>query len=281
MELGRISNLPTCVSNVTAGYCLGGGNPIQTPVTFLAVLMATCLLYLSGMILNDLVDQKVDSFERPDRPLPSQRISRDEAWLWYTGLSSVSMILLSIHAPKSIPCALILCAMIALYNFTHQFSRTAPWLMGACRGMVYLLAAVAAGWSFGNAIPVKFFSLNLFFYIGLLTFIAKNELSEIPSFQQIMSLSIISTAFMLPLFIYGPQNIIFESALVGVAWIVFHLIKLKKNSFTPGLVVGRLIAGISLLDAVALAFVGSMSGVLLAWICFLGTLAGQRKIRGT
>src|SRR6185312_166078 len=42
---------------------------------FAMLVATTCLLYLSGMVLNDVFDAEVDAVERPERPISSGRIS--------------------------------------------------------------------------------------------------------------------------------------------------------------------------------------------------------------
>ena len=79
LELSRISNLPTCFTNVLVGVAIGAG-PGALPWGRAALLSgAIGLMYVSGMALNDVVDVERDRGQRPDRPIPSGRISRAAA----------------------------------------------------------------------------------------------------------------------------------------------------------------------------------------------------------
>jgi len=55
----------------------------------------------------------------------------------------------------------------------------------------------------------------------------------------------------------------------------------RARQRSVGRAIGYLIAGIALLDALALAIAGSVVGVVLALIAFGSTLFFQRYIRGT
>src|SRR5687768_6342548 len=72
LELGRVSNLPTVWSNVLAGVVVSSGLP---GIPTLAVALAGSLFYTGGMFLNDAFDAEVDARERPERPIPSGRVS--------------------------------------------------------------------------------------------------------------------------------------------------------------------------------------------------------------
>jgi len=74
--LTRISNLPTCWTNVLTGCAIGSiaaSEPVAIlPVVVLSIIVS--LFYMAGMALNDLVDVKIDKEQRPDRPIASGRI---------------------------------------------------------------------------------------------------------------------------------------------------------------------------------------------------------------
>ena len=78
LELMRLSNAPTVVSNVLVGAAAGAlvhAGPAPLPVTALVqVLVGALLAYWAGMILNDAFDARVDATERPFRPIPSGRV---------------------------------------------------------------------------------------------------------------------------------------------------------------------------------------------------------------
>src|SRR4051794_40806202 len=74
LQLLRLPNVFTAAADVTMGFLVTqrGLEPVQD---FAMLVAASCLLYLSGMVLNDVFDAGVDAVERPERPIPSGRIS--------------------------------------------------------------------------------------------------------------------------------------------------------------------------------------------------------------
>jgi 4-hydroxybenzoate polyprenyltransferase len=75
----RISNAPTVVSQVFAGAAVGWyALPFGTAIPLgplVLVVVGVLMSYLAGMVLNDVCDARVDAAERPERPIPSGRVS--------------------------------------------------------------------------------------------------------------------------------------------------------------------------------------------------------------
>jgi 4-hydroxybenzoate polyprenyltransferase len=141
----RLSNLPTVVSNCLAGAALGGwaaargaGYPWSRVAGTAA---AVGLMYVAGMILNDVCDLAVDRIERPARALPSGRITRQHALAVGVLCLLTGMALLWVEGAVAGWLGVGLAILIVGYDLGH---RRSPWMMavmGACRGMVYLVAA--------------------------------------------------------------------------------------------------------------------------------------------
>jgi 4-hydroxybenzoate polyprenyltransferase len=152
LKLLRLPNVFTAVADVMMGYLVTHGN--LQPTSQLALLIAaSCLLYLSGMVLNDVFDIEVDSRDRPQRPIPSGGVSLRVAsaigWAmlasgvllgWFTSFAA------SDWRPGAV--ASLLAGCIVLYDGVLKRTPIAPLLMGACRALnVFLgmsLAPLAA-----------------------------------------------------------------------------------------------------------------------------------------
>jgi 4-hydroxybenzoate polyprenyltransferase len=153
-QLLRIGNVFTAVSNVVAGFLIAQGG--WEPVAPLLLLIATsALLYTAGMVLNDAFDEKLDAAERPERPIPSGRISRRTAFV--VGWTSLSMGLIAACVvawllddmlPVIVAGSLTLC--IAGYDAGLKKTFLGPWTMGGCRLLNVMLGVSAAG-NFGAA----------------------------------------------------------------------------------------------------------------------------------
>ena len=146
-------NVFTVLADTTAAFVLvaGGVEPLGRYTT---VLLSVCCLYWAGMILNDLWDLEIDREERPERPLPSGRISLSAAGNagWGLMLAGIGLALASGYVsadgfeshllPMSM--AMLLALSIVFYDGTLKKTPVAPLAMGACRVFSFLLGASAA-----------------------------------------------------------------------------------------------------------------------------------------
>lgn len=274
LALARISNSPTVVSNTLAGAALGG--IIWPDVRVGLVASAMVLFYSAGMYLNDLLDYAIDCAERPERPLPAGIISRTAVIAVIIALFTVACILLWSAGPALSLCGLILIALIVCYNRWHKKNPASPLLMALCRLMVYVTA-------FLSTPPQTFFPLLvpgelLLCYVIALTLLAKVELKpKAIHCGLILMLFLPAIYFMLQL-----SALTLGFSLFFTFWVTYSLSLIYRSSPSQvGRAVGQLIAGISLLDGMVLATVGSIYGVIVALASFALTLFWQRYIRGT
>src|SRR5262245_66670484 len=72
LELMRPANVATALGDVLAGYAVAGlANHAALPW----LLVSTACLYAGGVVLNDFFDRDIDRVERPERPIPSGRVT--------------------------------------------------------------------------------------------------------------------------------------------------------------------------------------------------------------
>jgi 4-hydroxybenzoate polyprenyltransferase len=132
------------------------------------------VLYAAGTTLNDVFDFRIDQRERPNRPLPSGRISRrTAAWSGAVGLVLGPMIALSSGSIASLLVATILAVCILAYDAGLKHTAVGPMFMGSCRGLNLLLgmthAAGLAGWAGWTA------AIAYGLFVAGITFISRNE----------------------------------------------------------------------------------------------------------
>lgn len=168
--LGRVSNLPTVWSDCLAGWWLcGGENYWKLPF----LLAGVSVLYTGGMFLNDAFDADFDRQRRPERPIPSGKISAEFVWAAGFGQLVLGILLLLLCGKVAAVAALFLALFILLYDFSHKFFTASPWLMGGCRFWVYVVAGATGvhglnGWAI-------FCGAALAFYIVGLSSLARHE----------------------------------------------------------------------------------------------------------
>ena len=105
---------------------------------------ASGLLYAAGMVLNDVFDLPSDRIERPERPLPSGRISLHTArWLgWELLLAGTTLTWVLARATQSFWPGVVgtfLAGTVVLYDAGIKRTLLGPLAMGACRGLNVLL----------------------------------------------------------------------------------------------------------------------------------------------
>jgi 4-hydroxybenzoate polyprenyltransferase len=174
----RIPTVFSSMGNAYAGWWLGGH---EEGLNLALGLAAAALFLMAGMGLNDIADRKVDSVERPTRPLPSGAISLPAAWVWALGMLGMGLALQAMaHVPTTVV-GLTLVTAIFLYNFALKGTWLGPLSMGLCRAL-NVLAGMALNWEtwpwtwdlslgFGQRLAL----ISLGAYIALVTFLARDE----------------------------------------------------------------------------------------------------------
>lgn len=146
LRLARLSNAPTVVSQCVAGAVLGSLAQRHDAIDWAALgrsIGIVLLTYAGGMILNDVLDEPVDRIERPDRPLPARRIGRATAAAAAVAcLGGALALTWSLGHPTEAKFATALVIAAVLYDVLHLFTAGTTLLLGACRGLVYLVAAL-------------------------------------------------------------------------------------------------------------------------------------------
>jgi 4-hydroxybenzoate polyprenyltransferase len=249
LVLGRVSNLPTVWSNCLAGWWLGGGgNFWKLPFLFFGV----SLLYTGGMFLNDAFDADFDRQRRPERPIPSGRISTQLVWRFGFGQLGAGVFLLLFCGQMAAGAAFFLALFILLYNFCHKFFNAAPWLMGACRFWVYVIAGATGAWGLnGWAI---FGGLALAFYVVGLSYVARRESyrGPVPFWPLLLLAAPVILALAMNTGNYRWRAIWISAVLVLWAGRSVRTI-FSGAPGNVGLIVANLLAGIVFVDWIAIA----------------------------
>jgi 4-hydroxybenzoate polyprenyltransferase len=277
LRLGRVSNLPTVWTNVLAGTALAGV-PVGTG-RLAALMLAFSLLYVGGMYLNDAFDRDIDARERPERPIPSGRIGAGRVFAIGFGMLGLGvLLLLPIGAWPAWASGFALAGVITYYDAHHKANPLSPLVMGLCRVLVYVTAALAVAGRVAGAVAGGA-AVLLCYLIGL-TYVAKQEnLSEVRNLWPLLFLAA-PFAYAAPALGRGAlAAVLYVAFLAWVAYAVSLLVRRGRRDIR-GAVVG-LIAGISLLDALLVAGTGDASRASVAVLGFVLTLGFQRWVPGT
>jgi 4-hydroxybenzoate polyprenyltransferase len=134
LDLCRVSNLPTVLSNCIGSWLLAGGAVGE--LNLLLLVLGSALLYSGGMIMNDVLDVAYDSKFRPERPIPFGTISKRTAGI-ITLLFIIAGMALMIVGNAHLFFVLSLIAVIGAYNVFHKKWSHSVYLMGACRSILF------------------------------------------------------------------------------------------------------------------------------------------------
>ncbi len=158
LRLLRISNLPTVWSNVLLGVVAGGvvagrdgwalGSRAETLywqlVFALGMTVGISLLYVGGMALNDVLDSDTDATHDPQRPIPRGEVSRRNAGFVAVLLLTAGLSwLLAYRDPSILLFGSLLLTAIVGYNVLHHRLPASRLLVGLCRALAIVTAAMA------------------------------------------------------------------------------------------------------------------------------------------
>lgn len=160
----------TAIANVLAAHLIATGGDVQWQ-TLILLCVASAALYSAGMVLNDCFDYRADARERPERPLPSGRVSLQTGWSLGWTLMVTGVVLAAVAGRLPLIIATSLAAAIVLYNAIAKHTPLASVSMGACRYLNWLLGL--------SVMPLDFASLAIalpvFIYVISLTTLSQAE----------------------------------------------------------------------------------------------------------
>lgn len=159
LQLFRIPNVFSAIADISAGFLLVHAT-WSFSLEYIALVVSSCLLYLAGLVLNDVYDVDIDRHERPSRPLPSGRISVESARILGYGLLAAGIavgwtigLILVDEAKCPYRCGLVvtlLAGCIVGYDRWFKTTFLGPPLMGSCRLLNLLLGASTASHAFSR-----------------------------------------------------------------------------------------------------------------------------------
>ncbi|WP_139977237.1 SCO3242 family prenyltransferase [Nocardioides litoris] len=140
-ELVRLPAALTVPGDVWAGAAWAGAGAGAGP----AMPVGSVLLYWSGMALNDWADREVDAVERPERVIPSGRMSAGTALAVAGGLGAAGVAVTAAAGGRSaLKVSVPLALLVAAYDVVAKDSVAGPVVMASTRGLDVLLGAAAA-----------------------------------------------------------------------------------------------------------------------------------------
>lgn len=145
LQLMRPANIITAIADVIAGIAIAGflaPNVISlqytTPIILLCI--ATSGLYAGGIIFNDVFDIEDDKTNRPERVIPSGRLTLKEAKTLGITVFTIGIVTAFIVSSLSGILAIAITILALLYDkYAKHHSVLGPINMGLCRGVNLIL----------------------------------------------------------------------------------------------------------------------------------------------
>lgn len=291
-QLLRLGNVFTAASNVFAGFLIVRGT--WQPADVLAALVAaSACLYAAGMVLNDAFDADVDARERPERPIPSSRVSRQAAFaagwtLLAAGVAAAALASWLSGQVGALVVAVCLAIMIVMYDGGMKNTWAGPWAMGWCRALNVLLGGCLASGA-EQWIALGTYAAAVGAYTAGLTMIASREAGQPPPRHARWGKEVMATS--LGLLFAWPWTLVGDTSRGGgpvaatVALFAFaiyagvHMLRAAR-AHEPAVIRGaikRLLLGFLFMDAcAATAAAGGLAGGAVL-LLIAPTLLGARR----
>jgi 4-hydroxybenzoate polyprenyltransferase len=189
--LVRAPNTFTAPSDILAGY-LAVILPSDTDVSQLIILiLSSILLYLSGIVFNDYFDIEEDRKERPFRPLPSGRVTKEKAFIIAIASMITGNVLAYAVGTTSLVISIILSATVITYDYRLKHTLAGPFTMGAARFLNVFLGAspVLPALLFSNnnilIARILIVSASLYLYVLAISILSRMEVGATRSIQTV------------------------------------------------------------------------------------------------
>ncbi len=176
IQIVRPANIMTAIADIFAGIAIAGLSDSLLELNYLGVfllIVSTKCLYAGGIVFNDIFDLELDKVERPERVIPSGKISRSNAIIYGLFLLLLGIIVAFLVNFSSGIIAISITFLALIYDkFGKHHAILGPINMGMCRGGNLLLGIsifpdALSQWYLLSLIPIC--------YIAAITMISRGE----------------------------------------------------------------------------------------------------------
>jgi geranylgeranylglycerol-phosphate geranylgeranyltransferase len=162
LKITRPLNLLITFTSVIVAVIICQPNSVPVLSVILAAFAASFVM-ASGNIINDIYDIGIDKINRPLRPLPSEKLTLNEAYSLY-----ISSVILSIFISvflNEVALAIVLFSIVLLFLYSKYIKRIPIFgnvTVAFLTGLVFIFGGVVVGNPFAAIVPAVFaFLINL------------------------------------------------------------------------------------------------------------------------
>lgn len=287
LELMRPANIVTAFADILAGFAAAGGvlsltgqASLFSPEGLFWLLLSTFGLYGGGVVFNDVFDAELDAEERPERAIPSGRVSKLGATIFGIVLYLIGVITaFQVNLSAGIIAAMIVVLTI-IYDAKAKHSVLfGPLFMGLCRGGNLLLGMSIIP---GILLESWFLVFIPIVYIASITLISRGEVSGGSRLHGFTAVGmIISVIIALLLLSFRPEYSLLLALpfLILFGWMVlpaFLNAAINPEALTIKNAVKRGVLSLIFMNSVlAAGFSGIILGVIVACLFPLSVFLGK------
>ena len=172
LQLMRPANITTAWADILLG-CAAAGVVANINLAVISwLILATTGLYGGGVVFNDVCDAQLDTVERPERPIPSGRVSKVGAIALGTILLTIGVVAAAMVSNLSAWLASSVAVTALIYDRWGKHHYLSPLNRGLCRGGNLLLGISAVPHA---VINLWYLALIPIVYIAAITAISRGE----------------------------------------------------------------------------------------------------------
>jgi len=276
LQLVRFPGIFTVFSNVLLGFFVV--QQFSFDWLSLGFLLATSgFLFCAGMVFNDFFDYNIDKKQRPDRPLPSGKISKKHAL--YLGLCFLVLanICSAFVGFQSLILSLSMTGLILIYDIK---SKNIPVIgilnLSLIRFLNIILGTTIVTLSI-DIIPV---AIPLAILVAGISIFAKTESSQYSKRAEILNLIFIfATIFYVNILAFGGEIIfyVFLALFISSIFVPYYSSQRKTNGSVQRKVTFQLLS-IIILDATLLTIYSELIFAILTLILYVPAYFIIRKM---
>lgn len=276
LQLIRFPGIFTVFSNVLLGFF------VVQQVAFdwfaLGLLLATSgCLFFAGMVFNDFFDFSLDKKQRPERPLPSGKISKNKAF--YLGLCFLVLanICSALVGFQTLLVSLLMTGFILLYDIKLK---NIPVLGILNLSLIRFFNVILGTTIVALSIEVILIAIPVAILVAGISIFAKTEDSQYSKRAEILNLIfIVATIFYVNLLAFGGEIIFygFIGIFIFIIFVPFYFYKDKTNANIQKKVTFQLLS-IIILDATLLSIYSELIFAIITLILFVPAYFITRKM---
>jgi 4-hydroxybenzoate polyprenyltransferase len=263
LQLMRPANLVTAIADILAGLALVNFAFTSETASIQPVLLlcaSTVGLYGGGVVFNDVFDAELDAIERPERAIPTGKVSLKNAIILGCILFACGILFAFLVSQFSGFIAITIAVLALVYDkYGKHHAFLGPINMGLCRGGNLLLGMSVLflsmqNWWYLGAIPV--------IYIAAITMISRGEVhggSKNTLYLAALFFMLISVCQIVVSYNFGNVLYALPFVFLHLIFIFRPLISAIKNPVGPniGKAVKAGVLGLIIMDAAWVAVSGN------------------------